>query len=575
MLNRDARLTSQITITLMVVSGIAAALIAGFSWLASTQIDRLALGRQSDIVSHAIKERIVAVAKEQESIAIGDDTVAYTRAGNQQWMAAAIGAWLHSYFGHDLGLVLNDQNKIIFSAREGRPAPPPILAADRSRIDAIAAEVRRHLVETDGTTGQSASLREISVTKVALIEGRPAIVSARPILPSTTGITVRASAAFLQVAVKFLDGDILAAVGEDARVKAIRYIPEKAGRPEAAVPIIGLEGNILGYVTWNTIKPGLMLMEKIAPGALIGFAIAASAVIYLGLGLRRASRALVHSRIELLAHRNELEETVKQRTAEIERQKAELDRMLQQERHVNALQRQFVSMASHEFRTPLAVIDAAAQRLMRQKEVPTTSYIAEKATLIRQSVARMVDLMESILSAGRLTDGIDGIHVTDVDLAELVEKVCERQTEIGKTHKFHIDMALRPLSARADPSALEQVFTNLVSNAIKYAPTAPDIFIKGWMGDGMIHVSFRDQGIGMDADDIPKLFQPYFRARSSTGIAGTGIGLNLAKQVVDLHHGSINVASVLGRGTTFTVSLPAGAQDPEASRTTLRPIRAA
>jgi signal transduction histidine kinase len=553
--NRDARLTSQITVALMVMMAIAVALIAGFAWLASTQVDKLALGRQSDIVANELDEQIKMVAKEQRSIAIRDDTVTYTRAGDQQWMAATIGTWLHTYFGHDRGLVLNDRNEIIFSAREGKPAFPPSLAADRMRIDAVASEVRRRLVETGSTPETSAAVREISVTKVALIEGRPAIVSIRPILPGTTRVTVPAGSEFLQVAVKFLDGDILGQLGEHSSVSGVRYVPERAGKPEAAVRVVGLEGNILGYVSWTPIRPGLMLIKKIVPGALLGFLIAAGAVLYLGLGLRRASRALLSSRMELIKHRSELEETVKLRTAEVERQAAELDRMLQQERHVNALQRQFVSMASHEFRTPLAVIDAAAQRLMRQREAPTPAYIAEKGGQIRQSVARMVELMESILSAGRLSEGIGGIHPTDVDLAELVKKVCKRQTEIGKSHEFHIDFTELPMSVKADASALEQVFTNLVSNAIKYAPAAPDIFIRGRTENGMVHISFRDQGIGMDAEDIPKLFQPYFRARSSTGIAGTGIGLNLVKQIIDLHGGSIDVKSELGRGTTFTLSL--------------------
>jgi signal transduction histidine kinase len=322
------------------------------------------------------------------------------------------------------------------------------------------------------------------------------------------------------------------------------------------VPVNGDDHFPIGHLSWKPVTPGFMLIQQIAPAALFGFGVVVSAVIILGLGLRNTSQKLLASKAELVNHRGELEETVRVRTAEIERQAAELDRMLKQERQVNARQRQFVAMASHEFRTPLAVIDAAAQRLIRQKETPTSAYISEKVEQIRHSVARMVDLMESILSVGRLAEGVNGIQRTEVDIKELVAACCQRQGDIRKSHRFHLEFEDFPRVVNADGPALEQVLTNLVANAIKYAPNSPDIMIRGRKQDGAVHISIQDFGIGMDAEDIPLLFQPYFRARSATGIAGTGIGLNLAKQIIELHGGTITVESELGRGTTFTITLP-------------------
>jgi signal transduction histidine kinase len=538
------------------MTAVAAALIASFAWLASEQVDQLALGRQAEIVGYELQERIGLVAREQQSIAVWDDTVTYTRANDTKWMADYIGNWLHSYFGHDLGYVLDDKNRIIFAAREGKSAPLNDLGADQRKIDAFAAQMRRHLIANSWAISDSTQLRGISSTEVAQIGGRPSVISAHSIVPSTKGVKVRPGSEFIQIAVKFIDGRMLPDIGEHSQVEGVKFIAGAGNAPEAAVPVVSAGGVTIGYITWKPIKPGLMLVKKIAPSALLGFAVAVGTMLYLWLGLRKTSLALLRSKMELIKHRAELEETVKLRTQEIERQATELDRMLKQERHVNALQRQFVSMASHEFRTPLAVIDAAAQRLIRQKETPTSAYITQKVDQIRQSVARMVDLMESILSAGRLSDGVNGIQPTDADLAELIAMCCKRQSEIGKTHQFHMEFKDFPASIVADPSALEQVFTNLLSNAIKYAPSAPDIFIRGWAEGGTVYISFRDQGIGMDTDDIPKLFQPYFRARSSTGIAGTGIGLNLVKKIIDLHGGTISVESELGRGTTFTLALP-------------------
>jgi signal transduction histidine kinase len=110
------------------------------------------------------------------------------------------------------------------------------------------------------------------------------------------------------------------------------------------------------------------------------------------------------------------------------------------------------------------------------------------------------------------------------------------------------------------------VLTNLLSNAVKYAPRAPDITIRGWEEDGFVFLSVKDEGVGIDAEDVPKLFQPYFRARTSTGIAGTGIGLSLVKQIVTLHDGDIFVESERGKGTCFTLVLPVqGPAIPEAT----------
>ncbi|MCJ9668439.1 MULTISPECIES: PAS-domain containing protein [unclassified Neorhizobium] len=264
---------------------------------------------------------------------------------------------------------------------------------------------------------------------------------------------------------------------------------------------------------------------------------------------KRAERAL-------LQHRDDLEETVRSRTAEIARQAAELERMLDQERQVNELQRQFVSMASHEFRTPLSIIDGAAQRLVRRKNAVTPEFIGEKTEQIRGAVSRMLELMESILAVGRLDHGYIDIVRKPCALADIIRTCSARQESIRKSHRFLLDLERLPSTIYGDSAALEQVFTNLFSNAVKYAPDSPNVYVTGWQQSDCVQITVRDEGIGIDADDLPKMFGRYFRARSSSGIAGTGIGLNLVKQVVQLHGGEIHVDSVKGEGTVFTVNLP-------------------
>lgn len=259
---------------------------------------------------------------------------------------------------------------------------------------------------------------------------------------------------------------------------------------------------------------------------------------------------------ELLRQRDTLEAAVQARTAEIERQAQELKRMLAQERQINELQRQFVAMASHEFRTPLAIIDAAAQRLRRRSTELDPAFVTEKTGRIRAAVARMVELMESVLSIGRIEHGGMEISCAPLSLSEIIEACCARQRSISPTHNILTSLVALPEQIEGDRGMIEQVITNLLSNAVKYSPAGPDIHVRGWLESDTVKVSVRDNGIGIDAEDLPRMFQRYFRARTSSGIAGTGIGLNLVKQIVELHGGTIDVTSEKGRGSTFTVTLP-------------------
>lgn len=272
-------------------------------------------------------------------------------------------------------------------------------------------------------------------------------------------------------------------------------------------------------------------------------------VTYMDVTVRRRAEQ------ELIRHRDRLEEAVRLRTEELALQAEKLAQALEHEKYINSLQRQFVTMTSHEFRTPLAIIDGAAQRMMRKSGGLTAEFVAEKNHQIRSAVARMVELMESFLTAGRLDGGMK-LTISDCPIHDIVLQCATRQSEVSPSHKLHLDIDNLPKMLRGDPLGVNQVFTNLLSNAVKYSPKAPDIYVKGWEADGFAYVSVRDSGVGIDSDDLQKMFQLYFRARTSTGIAGTGIGLNLVKQVVDLHGGEIRVESEKGHGTLFTVKLP-------------------
>lgn len=249
-------------------------------------------------------------------------------------------------------------------------------------------------------------------------------------------------------------------------------------------------------------------------------------------------------------------EALKRRAFEAEETSRRLTDALEREQKASALQRQFVAMASHEFRTPLAIIDGAAQRLVRRQGEIEPNFVADKSQQIRLAVSRMVELMESILSFDKLESGMAGMKAEECHIRDLLSACCQRQQELSKDHHISLDLANLPQTIVADRSALEQIFGNLLSNAVKYSPGSAEIEVRGRSDGSKVEVSVRDGGIGIDQDDLPKMFERYFRARTSTGIAGTGIGLNLVKSYVELHGGKITVESRKGEGSTFIVSLP-------------------
>jgi signal transduction histidine kinase len=252
---------------------------------------------------------------------------------------------------------------------------------------------------------------------------------------------------------------------------------------------------------------------------------------------------------ELRQHKDNLEEIVIDRTAQ-------LQEALAAEQHLNEMQRQFVSMASHEFRTPLAIIDSSAQRLLRKKGKLTDEDLSKRIDIILEAVQRMSSLMESTLSAARLNAGKLTVQISDCDISGLINSVCARQQEISHHHILNFDDLDLPNLIQADKVKIDQVLTNLLTNAVKYAPDAPFITVKAHHDASDIFISVQDEGLGIHEDDLPNMFEQFFRAKTSTGIAGTGIGLNIVKQIIDHHGGEISLTSEVGVGTTFTVRLP-------------------
>jgi two-component system, OmpR family, sensor kinase len=262
------------------------------------------------------------------------------------------------------------------------------------------------------------------------------------------------------------------------------------------------------------------------------------------------------ARAAVVFRNNAIELMVTQRA--LARQASMLEEKLAAERHLTQLQRNFVSMASHEFRTPLTIIDGHAQRLNKLSDRIGTDEIVTRAGKIRAAVLRMIHLIDNLLTSTRLLESGAGLyfHPQELELRDLVHDVCQLHREIAPGSTIVEQLGGRSLRMVGDPKLLSQVFDNLLSNAIKYSPGGGAVRITSRAEGSSFVVAVEDHGIGIPAADVDRLFERYFRGSNVSGIVGTGVGLNLVKMVVDLHGGSVTVESREGRGSRFTVRLP-------------------
>lgn len=260
--------------------------------------------------------------------------------------------------------------------------------------------------------------------------------------------------------------------------------------------------------------------------------------------------------VELEDHRDRLEKVAAERTRELEDQAVQLMESLAKEREYNALQGEFVSMVSHEFRTPLAIIDGAAQRIERKAGELLPEELITRIGKIRNAVRRLVSLIDSTLSFSRIEAGRVEANLCEIDIEALLVEVCEQQQQLATGHRIDFSPEQLPSRLEGDLELLRQVFSNLLSNAVKYSPGADRVEVRATVKGDQIRVSVRDFGLGIPEDDLPRLFDRFYRASNVTGIAGTGIGLNLCRSLLELHGGTIDVQSVQGEGSLFTARIP-------------------
>lgn len=278
---------------------------------------------------------------------------------------------------------------------------------------------------------------------------------------------------------------------------------------------------------------------------------------------KEADKVRQRQKDELEQLASELEKRVKDRTMileealhELENSREELSIALEREKELSEFKSRFVSMASHEFRTPLATIQSSASLVTKYGESGDKENQARHINRIKNSVTHLTDILNDMLSISKLEEGKIVISPQLFDIADFTTSVIQELQTVIKTGQLIHYSHTGNKNVLLDNKLLKNILFNLISNASKFSPDSSLIEVSTDVNASIIELKVRDYGIGIPEDDQEHLFERFFRGNNVINIQGTGLGLNIVAKYVELMNGNITFESKANQGATFIINLP-------------------
>jgi PAS domain S-box-containing protein len=290
--------------------------------------------------------------------------------------------------------------------------------------------------------------------------------------------------------------------------------------------------------------------------------------------IRKKSEAVLYSQKEELEQittqvrqlNAELEQKVENRTkmlrealVALERSKEELSEALAKEKELGDLKSRFVTMASHEFRTPLSTILSSTFLLSKYNGATDEEKRAKHIQRIKNAVSDMKSILEDFLSLGKLEEGTIEARISKIQVSDFLAEIENTINGLQQIAKQGQKIVFTPSGSgelNVDVNLMKNIISNLVSNAIKFSAENSNIEVILDAGESDLLLSVKDSGIGISEEDQQHLFERFFRARNALNIQGTGLGLHIVSKYVELMKGHIDMHSELDKGTTFYIHIP-------------------
>ncbi|MBR7618815.1 response regulator [Phenylobacterium sp. 20VBR1] len=515
----------------------------GVSLLAYTSIsvDRVQVAEERELVAQGIDRTLMRLVSGITTVSVRDE--AYARLGpnlDARWADRNLGGFYADHMGHDLTLVFNAKDQPVYAWRKDRRLPADEAGVLAPAVAPLLARLRSEEQIGPDRRGKTYGLdAELTTSGIVVAGGQYFMVGAATVTPETPAARLRPGRAAVVVSARRLDGGFLHEVDDNLHVTQSRISPPGVLRIPSRVPVVDVNGFVVGDLAWSPKRPGVTVLKSAAPVFLLAFLVLMGAALAMALRIKTIFR-------DLTLGEDALERTMGQ-----------LVRARDQADTANVAKSQFLANMSHEIRTPLNGVLGMAQVMARDELSPIQS---GRLSVIRASGQTLLSVLNDVLDISKIEAGRLEVDNHEFDVAEAVSEACATFTNLAAQKDVTLDLYI---AAEAngiwwgDGARLRQVISNLVSNAVKFTADGVVSVTVTPSAEGLTF-AVRDSGIGIPPSRLGDLFQKFSQVDASTNrrFGGTGLGLAICRELVELMGGRIGVTSIVGEGSTFSFTLP-------------------
>jgi signal transduction histidine kinase len=266
-----------------------------------------------------------------------------------------------------------------------------------------------------------------------------------------------------------------------------------------------------------------------------------------------------------LSELEEKREQLERLNTRLEESNRELNQANAQLRELSAMKEEFLALTTHDLRSPLTVISGVINFFTSGRLGDLTSEQRNMVSMMERNTQNLIELVNDLLDASKLESGTMRLDMATIDLGGLIDDLREQMQPLAaeKEIALEVDVAEELPAVRADRAKLRRVLVNLVSNALKFTPRGGHVRLSAAPLEAAVRVSVTDTGVGIPAEDLRDIFDKYAQARSraTRSEKGTGLGLYITRQLVELHGGRIEVSSEVNKGSMFSFTIPVAESD--------------
>jgi len=558
-------LSLQIVGSLIIVFGLGSLSLSVVGQNAISLADETALARQERFAVRNIAAAIEIIPEQQRSATVWDEAIKNVVARDEEWLDDNLGFWMQDYFGHNESYVLNQVNKPLFASVLGEIRPPEIYAVRAEVIAPLVDQLRETMANVSmGQVDSYEALTDVAVVSPLQFGSEVAIVSVVPIISDSGEILQVPGTEALHVAVRYVDEILAQEVGMPIELEDVAFETAQPTGALTGTPVTGPSGEVLSWLVWKPERPGTHLFMNMLP-FILAMAVASVALMFeIVRRLWRVSRQLqaneAQVRIDLVALNKAIE------AAEV----------------ADRAKTSFLSVVSHELRTPLTVILGYARLGKNLRQMPNAKRLKNMlqqqhvdASLVQDNVDEVLQaagmgmekiersgehllfLVNQLLDYAKMETGLLEIDREICDVREIVEPVLDQMRVLTDEKELHMETRIPSCIVLADVRRTRQILINLMGNAIKFT-NAGQISVIVAESENKVNIAVGDTGPGIEPEELEKIFEAFHQAdlTASRSVAGTGLGLSVARELARLGGGTIHVRSEVGIGSTFTLSIP-------------------